>query len=150
MKSLLCANHRVRNKRSKPSKVGALPSLSEKFNESGSLVNKLESYEVLSGRHIHSACWRQGQYHIGKKEKQSPLMGAEGIFHPVGMCSLPLAEMGAKVTSKRRSVIPGNLTPNLALWYLKQRGPLTSLLSISPTYGKMETQETGKLLSLPS
>lgn len=32
-------------------------------------------------------------------------------LHQVGMCSLPFAEMGATVTSKRRWVIPGNLPP---------------------------------------
>lgn len=52
--------------------------------------------------------WTIPQY-ISKEETQSLLMWAEDILHQVGMCSLPFAEMGATVTSKRRWVIPGNL-----------------------------------------
>lgn len=87
--------------------------------------------------------------YTSREETQSLRMCAEDFFHRLGVCSSPFAEMGATVTSKRRWAIPGNLPPNLALLHPIQRGPLKTLLSISPTYGKMETQKAGKLLSLP-
>lgn len=67
---------------------------------------------------------------------------------PGGHVFFILCRNGSHGDVKEEMGHPRKPPTSLALLYLIQKGPLKSLLSISPTYGKIETQKAGKLLSL--